>query len=334
VAIIRLCRGAYLRAQDLDALPVLINGDDILFQGDDRFYAIWRSTIAEFGLKLSVGKNYFSPQFLTVNSELYVFETEPEKIERPWWGGLLPDFYRARTQIKRKFGLDVLTCDPRLVLSRVQDKFLASVPQDLRGLANNIWHRQMLGCGLLDQYSGLNWYIPVQYGGIGLDSTGRTSLRVTEAQRRLAVRLALDRGKGPPNLSAEGSLPSAGVRRAIEGNLPTRRVTGTLISFGGRDVVDTGRVRQIYHVGRDGLVEASIRPELLETVDSFVSRSNAIYTWLDYHTMGVRMDPERIRRGVRDMLHWGMKISVKRVDELFDQLDQRPIYRVVDRLLT
>jgi hypothetical protein len=346
--------GVPLKPKHLDQLPLLVNGDDILFQSDGgRFYTVWRETIGKYGLKLSVGKNYISDRFLTINSQLFLFDEEAEEytvrtaeehftdfrlgkvfeeVERPWWGGLLPDFYRQRTQIKRKFGLDVLTCDTRLIVHKVQEKFLLSLPEDLRELGNSLFIGRMHGAGLFDVYKGLNWYLPVQYGGLGLDPRGRTSTRVTEAQKRLAVRLAIHRGNGaPPSLSAEGSLPSEGVRRALEQDLPTRKVTGTPIVYRGRTLIDTGRTRTLFHVPRDGSVQLKVVPELLETVDSVIQRSRVIFTWLDYHTMGVRMDPDRIRRKVSDLLAWGMKISQAKSDHWFDRLDGRDVFRVVDR---
>jgi hypothetical protein len=50
-------------------LPVLINGDDILFRASDAFYATWKSTIERVaGFRLSVGKNYIHKKYFTINS--------------------------------------------------------------------------------------------------------------------------------------------------------------------------------------------------------------------------------------------------------------------------
>jgi len=57
----------------LELLPVLINGDDILFRADDEFYALWQSVIVEVGFELSLGKNYIHPTLLTINSQMYRF---------------------------------------------------------------------------------------------------------------------------------------------------------------------------------------------------------------------------------------------------------------------
>jgi hypothetical protein len=49
-------------------LPVIVNGDDILFRCNEEFYKLWLVNIREVGFELSIGKNYVSKSFLTVNS--------------------------------------------------------------------------------------------------------------------------------------------------------------------------------------------------------------------------------------------------------------------------
>jgi hypothetical protein len=55
-----------------EELPCLVNGDDILFKSNDEFYTVWKKWIARAGFTLSLGKNYISPHFLTVNSESWL----------------------------------------------------------------------------------------------------------------------------------------------------------------------------------------------------------------------------------------------------------------------
>jgi hypothetical protein len=49
-------------------LPVLINGDDILFRATDEMYEEWLKSTLSVGFSLSLGKNFKHPRFLTVNS--------------------------------------------------------------------------------------------------------------------------------------------------------------------------------------------------------------------------------------------------------------------------
>lgn len=53
----------------------LINGDDILMRTPPSTYPIWKSKVQEFGLTLSMGKNYIHKDFGTVNSQLIFKDT-------------------------------------------------------------------------------------------------------------------------------------------------------------------------------------------------------------------------------------------------------------------
>jgi hypothetical protein len=61
------------RAIGLSSSQYLINGDDILMRTSKKNYPIWKEKVEEFGLSLSLGKNYVHPEFGTVNSQL-IFE--------------------------------------------------------------------------------------------------------------------------------------------------------------------------------------------------------------------------------------------------------------------
>lgn len=55
---------------------VLINGDDIGFSSDRGLYEEWTRTLPAFGFNKSIGKNYVSPRFLTINSTCWDMLTE------------------------------------------------------------------------------------------------------------------------------------------------------------------------------------------------------------------------------------------------------------------
>jgi hypothetical protein len=59
------------RTVQMRDLPVLVNGDDILFRTNDKFYRMWLDNIVEMGFELSLGKNYVHSKFLMINSESY-----------------------------------------------------------------------------------------------------------------------------------------------------------------------------------------------------------------------------------------------------------------------
>nr|UJQ92932.1 MAG: putative RNA-dependent RNA polymerase [Narnaviridae sp.] len=53
-------------------LPIVINGDDVLFYAKNSLhYEVWKTETARAGLKFSLGKNYTSPDFAMINSVLF-----------------------------------------------------------------------------------------------------------------------------------------------------------------------------------------------------------------------------------------------------------------------
>lgn len=64
----RTCNGKGLGG-DLD--HVLINGDDIGFAAGDKQYRMWKKMVPLVGLSPSMGKNYFTDVFLSLNSQIY-----------------------------------------------------------------------------------------------------------------------------------------------------------------------------------------------------------------------------------------------------------------------
>jgi len=62
---------AFGRRFAISELPVLVNGDDILFPTTDHHYQCWSDDIKEVGFKKSVGKNFVSKDFCIINSTWY-----------------------------------------------------------------------------------------------------------------------------------------------------------------------------------------------------------------------------------------------------------------------
>jgi hypothetical protein len=75
-----------LRWKDLNCLPVLINGDDILFRTDHSGYDRWQRWASFFGFNLSPGKNLVSHRFCTVNTTM--FDTKNGRVERVPYGNV------------------------------------------------------------------------------------------------------------------------------------------------------------------------------------------------------------------------------------------------------
>jgi len=211
----------------LDRLPVRVNGDDILFQASVRFYLIWSASIIEVGFQKSVGKNYFSEFFFTVNSQIFYPGTSsgkytyflygPHRMNHIWWSGLSPDFLRRRTDFRSLVGKDSATiADSRTFLSAVQRDFLETVPSGQRKLWNSLFlenNREFLDS--FDSYERplrvqrkgedpkriprgsfrVSRTLPVRLGGLGIELNEPEHL--THSQKVLALRLALADGKSP-----------------------------------------------------------------------------------------------------------------------------------------
>lgn len=78
-------------------LPVLVNGDDILFKANAAFYETWKREVTRLGFVPSVGKNFYSDKILTINSKLYyVKNASLSRIEYFPVAQVLPKTWRLR----------------------------------------------------------------------------------------------------------------------------------------------------------------------------------------------------------------------------------------------
>nr|UJQ92844.1 MAG: putative RNA-dependent RNA polymerase [Narnaviridae sp.] len=79
-------RDRVLRSRGMiDCLPVLINGDDILFRASQPVYSAWEVEIRKVGFLPSVGKNFRHPRFFTVNSVPLEYRRAPSP--KQFWSG-------------------------------------------------------------------------------------------------------------------------------------------------------------------------------------------------------------------------------------------------------
>jgi hypothetical protein len=79
-------RDRILRSRSLmDRLPVLLNGDDILFRAHQELYSRWEVETLAVGFTKSVGKNFRHPRFFTVNSVPIEYRRAPTP-SRFWRG--------------------------------------------------------------------------------------------------------------------------------------------------------------------------------------------------------------------------------------------------------
>lgn len=321
----------YLTTEDFQSLDVLVNGDDILFQAAPLRYEAWLKVTARYGFKPSVGKNYYSDRFFTVNSELYKaprvdYSELPtfERVQRPWWAGFMTDMVSVQKWAVKTGAAGDYSSDLRMVLSTMQQSMRDSVPEADWPLVNRLWVGHLHKSGLLHAYSGLNWFLPVGLGGLGLEPSG-FEVKVTYAQRKLAIRLSLD---------PEGSerFPLSGAHRTTTRALRTLRehlggiwMKGELIRTeqGRTYVLDKEDPGPHVEVGEGEAGE----PYYLAhpTVDTLVRDSKLVDNWLDFHLIEGTYETEQVERYVSRWLRWGLQVSDKRLPE-FTGLDFQPRY--------
>lgn len=151
---------------------IVINGDDIGFVATRHLYAHWTKLTTMVGLSPSVGKNFFSKEFLQVNSRMFVPVPGVSNKDDGWqFADRKPRFQLVHTP-----SLAVLA-PPRTVsfsefcLSAPswQRTFLGPTSGFERKRLNRLWHSVWMP-QLSSLPTGLmNWYIPRQLGGFGLE---------------------------------------------------------------------------------------------------------------------------------------------------------------------
>jgi hypothetical protein len=164
----------------LKFLPLLVNGDDILFRTNADHQKVWLRIITEFGFKLSLGKNYTHPTLLTINSELYEYSRfdvlEFKKLE----------FFNVGLLIAQSKGR---LADPRrkLPLRELYEESVGHAQDKLRA------HRRFLHYNkeqiqLCTDKGKYNLFLPVTHGGLGFPYYPEVSeaIHITKFQRRFA----------------------------------------------------------------------------------------------------------------------------------------------------
>lgn len=186
-----------------EELPCLVNGDDILFKASDAFYEVWKKWVARAGFTLSPGKNYISPNFLTVNSEAWLYKPCDGKPQfrklRYLNAGLLmfeaqgPKRPAMRTETaeapfveKMQFCLDN-SINPRRTFRRLKHHYKGKI--EIFSRWKRRWDRKSQRWVTVDP-GFYNLCVPTELGGLGLKIPEelRDEVHITPAQQRLAGR--------------------------------------------------------------------------------------------------------------------------------------------------
>jgi hypothetical protein len=179
---------------NLQDLPVLINGDDVLFKGPLRLMQIWEQKILAAGFVKSVGKNYWHPYVLTVNST--TFRQRPERFTTHLNMGdpsgptaessYLPEFDRVKyLNVGLLIGQGKLgPSDKESAIWDVHNKLVAESPDPAQASRHFIhYHLDLVKSLTMDGL--LNLFLSRPLGGLGFVPVN--PVRLTNFQRALAT---------------------------------------------------------------------------------------------------------------------------------------------------
>jgi len=160
-----------------------INGDDILYAASDEFIDQWMENVRLVGLIPSLGKNYISADFFTINSMLFVLQEGKPKYRPFLNSGLL---YATNPHISTSN----VAVEPITFASSaeaIQARFLEGFEGDqfLEWLFLRRNQEALEKCSF-----GRNWFIPTALGGLGLKTSSPELVKVNDLQSRVATYLA------------------------------------------------------------------------------------------------------------------------------------------------
>jgi len=162
---------------------VLVNGDDMLFKCEHSFYEVFMRTATDAGLKISIGKNYLSPDTCMINSQ--IFGVKANKVTRY---GYLNQRLTSGNNIKD--GVNTLATPTQV--GRAVNDMIALVPwtQCVIPMVFRRWKEDSVKHGL---HFTPNWYLPVHLGGYGIKREyAPKDLRITRDQRHVAAQFVLN----------------------------------------------------------------------------------------------------------------------------------------------
>lgn len=176
----------------LEDCPMVVNGDDILFRSGPDGVNEWRTDVAEVGMEESIGKTYFSRNFVQINSTDFTVEGE-RFIRVPYVNmGLI-------TGKKRTGGVRTLyNADGDWTLGAQYREMIKSCPPNMEEAVHYEFvknNKQTLDSTILP------WHIPEWAGGLGLIGVKNPSILdrriVGRVLRQWKVRRPLSLGASP-----------------------------------------------------------------------------------------------------------------------------------------
>jgi hypothetical protein len=167
------------RRVSIKNLPVLINGDDILFRANTEFYEVWKRWVHKVGFVLSLGKNYIHPRLLTINSQLYRWN--PEEVSFRYLGFMNTGLLTGQSKITGRMNARLA---PIWAYYNEVVPFSVSPERAHRRFVH--YHRENLE--KFTNRGEFNLFLPFHRGGLGFSLDGHKP-RITSFQRRFATYL-------------------------------------------------------------------------------------------------------------------------------------------------
>nr|UQB76043.1 RNA-dependent RNA polymerase [Flumine narna-like virus 29] len=206
----------------LNDAPLGINGDDCVFRTTPFGMQVWRCLGDAIGLDESVGKTYYSDEFCEMNSRAFLFRKGGDRESGPCFKqvplvnlGLL--FNRGRSGKGDKVGSE----RSGSIGQKCRD-LVGSAPEMCRDwLMKNFIRRNYV---TLSAMKGLPWYVPEQWGGVGLPlwNEGGIPHGPTELDMQIFLRVEANYGHREPRAIVEPSLWL--LRKVASDTFPISRV--------------------------------------------------------------------------------------------------------------
>jgi len=182
--------------------PLLINGDDCLLRGRVGYLRpIWEGICKTAGLESSIGKTYFSRQFCTINSTIFVWSPDDSSwVEAKYINlGLMK-------------GLKRIGAGKKKVSSQVGIHQLGTIARELkRTCPENLWpvvkSRFIYYNSIeLNRYPGLPWFVPEWLGGVGLPLDKKDEVTPLDRCAATAIKFKFNDPKWTPILPKDAAM--------------------------------------------------------------------------------------------------------------------------------